>query len=127
VVAIDKGPGIAHLSESLRDGHSTTGTPGTGLGAVIRQSHAHDLYSAPGLGTAVLARLQPGLVPVRKTEISPSWGAVCLPKPGEEAHGDSWAAANLPGGGQILMVADGLGHGPSANLASGVRSLPTVG
>jgi len=119
IVAIDRGPGIARVAEALRDGHSTAGTSGTGLGAVIRQTHAHDLYSGPGLGTAVLARLQPESVPARKkSEAKPPWGAVCLPKPGEEAHGDGWAAVHLPGIGQILMVADGLGHGPSAAEAS---------
>lgn len=118
VVAIDKGPGIVHLAESLRDGHSTAGTPGTGLGAVIRQTHAHDVYSGPGLGTVVLARLRPDAVPAQKNGATPPWGAVCLPKPGEEAHGDGWAAASLPGVGQVLMVADGLGHGPSAAEAS---------
>lgn len=118
IVAIDKGPGIAHLAESLRDGHSATGTPGTGLGAIIRQTHAHDLYSGPGLGTVVLARLEPETVPARKNGARPAWGAVCLPKPGEDAYGDGWAAASLPGIGQIVMVADGLGHGPSAAEAS---------
>lgn len=119
VVALDKGPGIAHLAEALRDGHSTAGTPGTGLGAVIRQSHSHDLYTGPGLGTVVLTRLQSGRLPSRKAPAAmPPWGVVCLPKPGEEAHGDGWAAANLPGTGQVLMVADGLGHGAGAAAAS---------
>ena len=118
VVAMDKGPGIAHLGDSLRDGHSTAGTPGTGLGAVVRQSHAHELFSGPGLGTLVLARLQPGRVAPEENGAKPPWGAVCLAKPGEEASGDGWAAATLPGVGQVLMVADGLGHGPAAAEAS---------
>jgi hypothetical protein len=118
VVAMDKGPGIASVGESLRDGHSTAGTPGTGLGAVVRQSDAHELFSGPGVGTVVLARLRPGRVVAEKNDAKPSWGAVCLAKPGEEAHGDGWAAVTLPGIGQILMVADGLGHGPAAAQAS---------
>ena len=118
VVALDKGPGITHLAESLRDGHSTAGTPGTGLGAVIRQSHAHEVFSGPGLGTVVLARLRPGRIVPEENGAKPPWGAVCLPKPGEEAYGDGWAAATLPGVGQVFMVADGLGHGPSAANAS---------
>src|SRR5579883_2630940 len=34
VLALDKGPGIANVARSFEDGVSTTGTPGTGLGAV---------------------------------------------------------------------------------------------
>jgi anti-sigma regulatory factor (Ser/Thr protein kinase) len=57
VLALDKGPGIAHIGESLRDGYSTSGSPGTGLGAVKRLSSSFDLYSRPGQGTAVLSQL----------------------------------------------------------------------
>ena len=41
-----------------RDGYSSAGTRGNGLGAVIRQSHFVDIASWPGLGTAVLARIE---------------------------------------------------------------------
>ena len=34
VFAIDRGPGMADVGACLRDGFSTAGTPGTGLGAV---------------------------------------------------------------------------------------------
>ena len=36
VLALDKGSGIADISTALRDGYSTGGTPGTGLGAIER-------------------------------------------------------------------------------------------
>jgi anti-sigma regulatory factor (Ser/Thr protein kinase) len=117
LLAVDKGPGITDLDECLRDGYSSAGTPGTGLGAVVRLSQTHAIFSRPGLGTAVLARLQQSPVSL-KNGSTPPWGAVCLPKPGEEAHGDGWAAVGLPGIGCILMVADGLGHGPGAADAS---------
>src|SRR6186713_834156 len=38
LLALDRGPGIGNLAASLRDGHSTAGTPGTGLGALARLS-----------------------------------------------------------------------------------------
>src|SRR5262249_24217089 len=38
VLALDQGPGMANVSESLRDGYSTAGSPGTGLGAIKRLS-----------------------------------------------------------------------------------------
>src|SRR5690349_19022077 len=47
ILALDKGTGIANLRECMRDGHSTAGTPGGGLGAVERLSSALDIYTAP--------------------------------------------------------------------------------
>src|ERR1700761_1780467 len=38
LIALDKGPGISNVAASLTDGYSTAGTPGKGLGAVVRQS-----------------------------------------------------------------------------------------
>jgi anti-sigma regulatory factor (Ser/Thr protein kinase) len=60
VLALDKGPGMARVGECLRDGYSTAGSPGTGLGAITRHSDLFDIYSKPGAGTAVLARLWSG-------------------------------------------------------------------
>ena len=37
-VALDRGEGMADVGASMRDGHSTAGSPGTGLGAVARGS-----------------------------------------------------------------------------------------
>ena len=34
VLALDQGPGMANTGESLRDGYSTAGSQGTGLGAI---------------------------------------------------------------------------------------------
>src|SRR5215510_9892301 len=56
-LALDQGPGIANVSESLRDGYSTAGSPGTGLGAIKRLSDEFDIYSAPGKGVALVAQL----------------------------------------------------------------------
>src|SRR5512138_1476105 len=36
LLAVDSGPGIANMSQAMQDGHSTTGTLGSGLGAVRR-------------------------------------------------------------------------------------------
>src|SRR5579863_9857838 len=38
LLAADKGAGIADVARSLEDGYSTSGTPGTGLGAIRRQA-----------------------------------------------------------------------------------------
>ena len=48
LLALDRGPGIRNIGESLRDGHSTAGSLGTGLGAVRRLSSVFDIYAPPG-------------------------------------------------------------------------------
>ena len=59
VVALDKGPGMSNLEECLRDGYSTSATPGHGLGAIVRLSSRSDFYSLPGKGTAPLGAMAP--------------------------------------------------------------------
>jgi anti-sigma regulatory factor (Ser/Thr protein kinase) len=53
ILALDRGPGIADIAASLRDGQSTAGSQGTGLGALSRLPHEFDLYSRPQRGTAL--------------------------------------------------------------------------
>src|ERR1700679_1936244 len=57
VLALDRGKGIADIGRSLEDGFSTAGTLGQGLGAMSRLSAALQIYSAPGRGTALFARV----------------------------------------------------------------------
>src|SRR5580698_7628568 len=47
LIALDRGPGIHNISAALKDGYSTYGSSGNGLGAVQRLSTRFDLYSAP--------------------------------------------------------------------------------
>lgn len=114
VLALDKGPGMADVDRCLRDGYSTAGTSGVGLGAMRRMSALFDIHSAPGVGTAVLAQLWADKPPPASgVEV----GAVCVPMPGEEVCGDSWAV-DFKQGRLFVLVADGLGHGPEAARAS---------
>ena len=53
VLVIDSGPGMADAANSMRDGVSTAGTPGTGLGAISRVSGMFDLYTSAGKGTVL--------------------------------------------------------------------------
>ena len=55
LVAIDRGPGMADADLSGRDGESTAGTLGIGLGAIVRKSRSFDVYSRVGLGTVLAA------------------------------------------------------------------------
>jgi anti-sigma regulatory factor (Ser/Thr protein kinase) len=113
LLALDKGPGMADVGRAMGDGYSTRGTAGTGLGAVQRQSQALDIYSAAGGGTAVLARVM-----AASTSALPfPLGGVCVAKPGETISGDTWTCARTRGRA-VVLVADGLGHGPDAAAAS---------
>lgn len=118
VLALDKGPGLSDLGSALRDGHSTGGSAGEGLGAVRRLSDAFDIVSRPGSGTAVLARLSGGRASVGAApETLPAYGAVTVPLKGETANGDAYAVHER-GDGWTAIVADGLGHGSEAARAS---------
>jgi anti-sigma regulatory factor (Ser/Thr protein kinase) len=116
LLALDRGSGITNLAQCLRDGYSTAGSPGTGLGAIARLAAEFDIQSQPGKGTAVMARLwggKAGLVPENQIEV----GAICKPMPGEQRCGDGWACEFLPGR-YLLVLVDGLGHGPGAAAAA---------
>jgi anti-sigma regulatory factor (Ser/Thr protein kinase) len=114
VLALDKGPGMADVRRCMRDGFSTAGSPGTGLGAIARQSSSWGIYSTLEKGTALVARLWNGPPPVAGGFLT---AVVSLPKGGEEICGDTWAVAR-DGGRELLLVVDGLGHGPLAAEAS---------
>jgi len=114
-LAIDKGPGIASIERCMRDGYSTAGSNGTGLGAIVRQSDEFDIYSAPGSGTVAVSRIR--LDPQRGSRERCEVGVVCVPYPGETECGDTWRIAQDDDRCSCL-VADGLGHGPQAAEAA---------
>jgi anti-sigma regulatory factor (Ser/Thr protein kinase) len=117
ILALDRGPGIADLTRSLRDGHSTVGSPGIGLGGIQRSSSEFEIYSKAGQGTAVMSRVwaqgpaRPS--PPRIAEV----GAVCLPLRADEPCGDAWTVEQSEHRA-IALVADGLGHGADAAQAA---------
>ena len=49
----DSGPGIADIQQALKDGFTTGGGLGLGLGGAKRLSNEFDISSAPGQGTRV--------------------------------------------------------------------------
>lgn len=115
VIALDRGPGIADVSKALKDGYSSAGTPGGGLGAVRRLAATLDLYTKAGEGTAVLARVTSG--PMESAQNLPTTGSVCVPVAGETRCGDAWEHQDQSGR-RLIMVADGLGHGNAASDAA---------
>jgi anti-sigma regulatory factor (Ser/Thr protein kinase) len=111
VLCLDRGPGIRDVTESLRDGYSTGGTMGTGLGAVRLLASDFDLYSIPGQGSAAVARVRPKGLPgdPRGARIA----GLALPVATETVSGDAWATV-AAGGRTLVLLVDGLGHGSSA-------------
>ncbi|WP_353615067.1 ATP-binding SpoIIE family protein phosphatase [Paracidovorax konjaci] len=129
VIAMDHGPGIPDLRVVMRDGYSTGGSPGTGLGALRRLADTFDIHST-AQGTVCVARVDErpleqddGFAAAdaapRSTGTAPAIriGAICLPLRGETVSGDGWAAA-IEGERIALCMADGLGHGVEAARAS---------
>lgn len=119
LLAIDKGPGMADVGASLADGHSTAGSPGTGLGAIARQADVFAVYSRPGLGTAISARFVFAAAPRLPSEID--IGVVRDTYPGETVSGDDWAF-KASARGPTLLVVDGSGHGAPAARAAEIAT-----
>ncbi|MEV6366383.1 SpoIIE family protein phosphatase [Micromonospora musae] len=112
LIAVDSGPGMADLAISSQDGHSTVGTLGIGLGAIVRQASWFDGYSRPGRGSVLAVQIWPAEV-----DETPWAGGLTRPLSGEPVSGDGYAVRTIEGRHQVL-VADGLGHGPLACVAS---------
>ncbi|GIF17165.1 anti-sigma regulatory factor (Ser/Thr protein kinase) [Actinoplanes teichomyceticus] len=112
LVSIDSGPGIADVARALGDGHSTAGTLGIGLGAILRQASHWDMYSLPGHGTVLAVQVWPDDPP------EAAWASgLTRPITGEAVSGDAYAIREADGRRQLL-VCDGLGHGGLAAAAS---------
>jgi Stage II sporulation protein E (SpoIIE) len=109
------------VDECLRDGFSTAGTPGTGLGAISRMSSTFDIFTMQGKGTVVLSRILNKAAAdaprPRTIEGRFEFGAICVATAGEVDCGDAWCIAEDQDRVAIL-VADGLGHGSLAARAS---------
>lgn len=116
LLALDRGPGMSNIRQCMRDGYSTIGTAGTGLGALQRLADTFDIHSEAGEGTAILLRIY-GAKPERRRH-DVDLGAVCVPHAFESACGDAWACRRRGSIVELLLV-DGLGHGPDAAEAAG--------
>ncbi|HVF26775.1 MAG TPA: ATP-binding protein [Pyrinomonadaceae bacterium] len=129
----DKGPGIHDLDRAVRDGVSTSGSLGGGLGAIQRLTDEFDVYSTLSgttsrlsrsrrttHGTIILARkwvAASGPRHRRQTALAGRAGVWSRPRPGEDANGDAYFVGRHAGS-TLLAVVDGLGHGRGAEAAS---------
>ena len=115
IVGHDDGPGIGRVDRMLRDGETTKGSPGTGLGAIRRLSDRLDIFSEPGR-TVVAAEFR------RQTirHIDPvDHAGFKLAYPGERRCGDI-VAVRSSHDECLYFLADGLGHGVKAAGAATV-------
>ena len=51
---VDRGPGIADIEQALKDGYTTGGGLGLGLGGAKRLSNEFSIVSQPGAGTRIV-------------------------------------------------------------------------
>ncbi len=115
MLALDKGPGMANVSQCMEDRYTTRGTQGIGLGTMKRMSALFDIHSQLGVGTGVLAVISEGTAAVNPGGLA--HGAVSLPVSGEQVCGDAWAVHSTEEQ-MTVVVADGLGHGAFASEAA---------
>ncbi|MGB2555774.1 ATP-binding SpoIIE family protein phosphatase [Cellulosimicrobium cellulans] len=114
VLAVDAGPGMRDITAAMRDGVSSRGTLGIGLGTLPRLASAWDAWTSPGQGTVIAATF---VAHGATADLAAPTG-VTRPMTGQDVCGDALAVRH-DDGAPSLLVADGLGHGPLAAVASG--------
>lgn len=116
IIAVDRGPGF-DLHDCMRDGVSTVGTQGIGLGAIERQADVFDVH-VDARGAVVMTRFYP-----RKTETTDvRFGITQHSLHDDPACGDAWALV-IQGERMGALIIDGLGHGEDAEVAARAGAL----
>lgn len=129
----DTGPGIYNMDRAIRDGVSTSGSLGTGLGAIRRLMDHFEVYSTVRMtgrlsaqqqrrtshGTVLLARkwTTQGKQSAEAFALAQRIGVWSRPHPGEEVNGDAYFMKRRDGR-WLYSVIDGLGHGQGARDAA---------
>ncbi|MDO8145700.1 MULTISPECIES: SpoIIE family protein phosphatase [unclassified Isoptericola] len=134
VLAVDSGPGMRDVAAAMRDGVSSRGTLGIGLGTLPRLAGSWDAWSAPGAGTVVSAAFdarRPVAGDERPASTAGAPSGITRAMTGQQVCGDAFAV-RVDDGASSVLVADGLGHGPLAAAASqaavrAFRAAPAAG
>lgn len=111
IIAIDRGPGF-DVHDCLRDGFSTRGTQGIGLGSMERQADVFDVH-ADARGAVVLTRFYPRKTKTQDLRVGISQHSLHA----DPACGDIWSLA-IEGQRISALIIDGLGHGEDAEVAA---------
>jgi anti-sigma regulatory factor (Ser/Thr protein kinase) len=117
IIGADHGPGFANFDVSARDGHSTSGSLGIGLGTLMRTANVFDHYSIAGAGAVIFTRVSVGGLASNPVHGKLVAGTRSVPKPGQTQCGDAWGYSQA-GRWQRLCLVDGLGHGTLAASAA---------
>ncbi|MCG7894050.1 MAG: ATP-binding protein [Candidatus Thiodiazotropha taylori] len=114
IVVEDNGPGIANISEAMKDGFSTFSSASLGMGLGAAKRCVDDLLiDSSSAGTKVTLR----------TYLSGSFsmadvGVVSYPKSGEVVNGDRYLIKDYEGDKLLVAIIDGSGHGEKAHISS---------
>lgn len=117
LICLDKGPGMRDTARMMKDGFSTSNTMGHGLGSIQRMSDAFDIFSQVGWGTMVLSRVYKSPPVHTKIKKGFQFKQLVIAKPKELVSGDGCYLKQSDDYIKIILC-DGLGHGPEANLAA---------
>jgi anti-sigma regulatory factor (Ser/Thr protein kinase) len=117
IQSLDDGPGIVDVEQALMDRFSTSGTRGTGLGAVNRLVDELEITSQRGQSTRVVCRKWVRHYAVSSHPCPLEVGVATRSRNGAEENGDTfvvktWSESTLVG------IIDGLGHGHFAHHAA---------
>jgi anti-sigma regulatory factor (Ser/Thr protein kinase) len=111
-IAADLGPGIEKPDAAIRDKMASEGSLGAGLAAVCRIADEVEFDNRILEGTCIVVRKFEST-----TTAMPEIAIMGKPYPGEVISGDD-AVVLTTESGFVAVVADGLGHGPEARVAS---------
>lgn len=119
IESCDGGPGITDVEEAIKDGFSTAGSLGYGLGTVNRLMDQFDIISqrGTGAGTAIVCTRW---LRVDEPSLSPcplEFGAATRAFPTMTVNGDAFVIKRW-GASALVSVIDGLGHGQYAHRAA---------
>lgn len=114
LLSIDSGPGRRNIRRMIVDGESTGGTLGIGLGACQRIANHFDVHSVPGVGTIVETVVR---ADAHSPMAPPRVDSLTRPLADELRCGDA-ATHRVVGDHALVLLSDGLGHGPMAAEAS---------
>jgi anti-sigma regulatory factor (Ser/Thr protein kinase)/serine/threonine protein phosphatase PrpC len=117
ITSIDSGPGIADVELALADRFSTTGTRGTGLGAVNRLMDILDITSEQGRGTRIVCSRWVRRKTAGKRHCPLVIGVATQPRQNGADNGDAFVVKHWDES-VLVGVIDGLGHGPFALRAA---------
>jgi len=128
IASMDFGPGIANIDLAIKDGFSTHGTTGGGLGAANRLMDEFHITSK----TAYMPNVKPSEVGTRimcrkwlprkissriHNQKGMNFSVLARPFPGEKCSGDVYFLKHYNDIHLIVLI-DGLGHGEKANFAA---------